>query len=111
MVQRQKNTYLYILVILILLAIIFSALFRAQEDYEEYKNIKAYFNQPNPPIQDWMNIKLISNNFNLSHQEIFDEMNVDGTKINPHISLNRFCKESHQNCTLLVEKLNNRTRR
>jgi len=111
MSKEQRTTFIYLVMILIILALIFSALFRAQEDYEAYQETKEYFNQPDIQIQDWMNIKLISSNFNLSSQEIFVEMGVDGTKINPHMSLYRFCKEAHQNCTLLIEKLNNRAER
>jgi len=109
--KKQNPNYIYVVVILILFAILFSTLFRAYENYSVYKEHKTYFNQPNPEVQDWMSIKIISTNFNLSSQEVFKEMNINETKTNPHVSLDRLCKEYHQNCNLLIEKLNNRIRR
>lgn len=106
--NKQNTNYVYVVVILILIAILFSILFRAYGNYSAYKEHKTYFNQPNPQIQGWMSIKTIFNNFNLSSQEIFKETGVNETKINIHMSLNRFCREYRQNCTLLIEKLNNR---
>ena len=108
--EKQKPNYIYIVVILILLALLFSVLFKALGNYSVYKERKIYFSQSDPRIQDWMSIKIISTNFNLSSQDIINEMNVNGRKINPHISLKRFCKEYERNCILLIERLNNRTR-
>jgi len=111
MSKEQNRNYIYVVIILLIVALLFSALFRAHENYLRYKENKDYLSQPNKKIQGWMNIKIISANFNLSSQEIFKEMGVDETKINPHISLDRFCKEYNQNCTLLIERLNNRAGR
>ena len=104
--KKQNPTYIYLVVILIILALLFSLLFRAQENYLVYREHKTYFSQPNPKIQDWMSIKIISTNFNLSAQEIFKEMGISETKTNIHISLSRLCKEYHEDCPLLIEKLN-----
>ena len=103
----RKQNYVYIVVILILFALLFSTLFRAYENYSIYREHKVYIQQPDSKIQDWMSIKTISTNFNLSSQEIFNEMGVNKTKMNIHISLSRFCKETHQNCAPILEKLNN----
>jgi len=109
--KKRSPAQIYAIVILILLAILLSILFKAHENYSIYEEQKGYFNQPNPEIQDWMSIKIISDNFNLSSQEIFKELNLNETKINSHVSLYRLCRETHQDCVILVEKLNNIARK
>lgn len=108
--KSQKTGYIYAIVILLLIAVIFSALFRAHENYSEYREQKDYLASSEKQIQDWMSIKTISTHFNLSFEEIFKEAEVNETKLNPHMSLKKFCVEYDKNCPLLIEKLNNRTR-
>lgn len=108
--KSQKEGYIYVVIILLLIAVIFSALFRAHENYSEYREQKDYLASSEKQIQAWMSIKTISTWFNLSFEEIFEEAGLNKTKINPHMSLKKFCNEYNQNCPLLMEKLNNRTR-
>lgn len=104
--KSQKKT-IYILVIIFLLLLSFFFLFKAKVHYSTWKSYHNYFEQPNQQIESWMSIKTISNKFNISNSEIIKEMGTNNTKINPHMSLDVYCKQYHKDCADLIERLNN----
>jgi hypothetical protein len=102
---KKKIDYAYIAFILVLIALILLFSFRVYHSYSSWRSYHNYLNQPNPQIEPWMNVRMISARFNITTGGIFKEMN-NKTSINPHISLDRFCTQYNQNCTDLVERLN-----
>lgn len=100
-----QRKVVYIALIIVLIAFVFLFSLRAYRQYHVWRSYHNYFNQPNPKIESWMTIKLISQKFNITEEEISESLD-NQTRINCHISLNRFCKQYHQNCTEIVDRLN-----
>lgn len=103
---QTRKLYIYIIIILIVLTIAVLYSFRAYHNYSVWKSQKNYFNYPNPKIQPWMTIDMISKEFNIPHAEIIKELNIT-EPINLNINLARFCRQYKRNCTILVDRLNN----
>lgn len=103
--ENRDKTILVIL-ILVIAALIFLFLFRAYNHYSAWRGNHTYFDRPDWKIESWMTLRTISTRFNITDSELFREVGVNEIKINPHITLDLFCKEYHQNCTDLVERLN-----
>jgi len=102
MKKRQRIIYI-ILIVLLLISIFFFAL-RTYEHYSAWKEYRTYFKNPDARIESWMNIKTISEKFNISYDQIFTTIGAD-KQVNIHMSLDIFCKVYNKNCPGLVEAL------
>lgn len=105
--KSQKQTlYISIIIILIVIALAILFSFRAYHNYFAWRSYHNYFNQSNPKIESWMTLNMISREFNISHADIIKELNITES-INPHLNLDRFCRQYHQNCSKIIDRLNN----
>ena len=110
MKKSSQKLILYILIAALLLIIIL--LFQnAYSHYSQFKSHENFFRQPHPAIEPGMTFVQISRQFNLGGGEILNQTSVPKVVINPHLTLERFCIQYNQNCTLLVEKLNRLVRK
>lgn len=106
MKKKLRKKEFYFVLAMILAVFVFFLLFRAYQHYSAWKAYHDYFNQPNPKIESWMSFDTISKRFQISEREILNELNVSERQINPRMTLDRFCRRYHQNCTELVKRLN-----
>jgi hypothetical protein len=111
MMNKKKNHYMRWIIILLAIALVFLFSYRAYVHYSDWKMYHNYFNQPNQKIESWMSIKMVSARFNVSVEDIFSAAGANPQKVNNHMALDRFCIEYNQNCTKLIERLNNLTRK
>ncbi len=100
----MHQAILIMLIIIILLVSSVLLIIKSYKNYNAWKEHRNYLKQ-NPEIQPWMSIKLISKEFNLSEQEIFQRININESKINSHISLNNLCKKYNKNCAELIAEI------
>ncbi len=107
MSNKGRDRYILLAVILVALAFVIFFSWRTYSNYVLWKNQHNYFKKPGQEIESWMTLKMISERFNISHTQLLEEMGVNKT-LNPHITLDVFCKQYKQNCTSLLERLNAR---
>ena len=104
-----------ICVIILVLMILFAV--RAYNHYNELKNHREYFRQPNAPIQDWMTIRSVVRYYNLTERQIYSELNVSpGTLVNElgienstaidRLTIKAICVQKKLDCNIVVDKLN-----
>jgi hypothetical protein len=105
--NKNKNLYALIIIFLIITAFIFFFLIRGYMNYAEWKDHRDYFKQSNTQIESWMSINLISTKFNLTTSQIYQEIGVNGTQINKHLTLDLFCKKYQKDCQVIINNLNN----
>ncbi len=103
---KTNNKILLVIIIIFLVLLSFLIIYRAYTNYSQWRNYHNYFSQENPQIQSWMNLNTISKRFNLTDEELNQALDINGTKVNKHISLDRFCKEYNKECSVIVENLN-----
>ena len=102
---KKRSVYTTLVVIFLIIALVFLLSYRAYAHYFIWNKYHNYFKNPNQKIEAWMSIRMISNEFSIPIDEIFTIMGVDSS-INKNTAIDRYCKEYHQNCTELVERLN-----
>jgi hypothetical protein len=109
-IKRRRNYAIIILIIILAVLVLFSFL-RAYIQYSNWKTQHNYFENPNPKIESWMTIKMISEQFNLTTTDILAEMKINNTPVNKHLTLELYCKQYHKDCTELIQRLNQHIRK
>ncbi len=111
MKKRDKSNLrpeiiIYIVLFLIVLGFILFFAYRSYADYSVFKEHQEYLKKSNIEVQSWMTISTISKKFHISQNDLYKILEVNRTQINPHITLDQFCKDYKRNCPALVEELN-----
>lgn len=102
----KKQFYVAVVIIIILALLIALSMFRAYRNYALFEQHKHYFYGEEVKIEPWMNIHLITANFNITKEQIVTQFNISSNKINSEASIYRLCKQYKKNCTLILEELN-----
>ena len=102
----KKHFYAAIAVIIILLVFIGLSAFLSYRNFSIFEKHKRYLNRDEAQVETWMNIKIITENFNITKQQIVGYFNISEFDIRSEASLNRLCKQYKKNCTQIVEELN-----
>lgn len=103
---KSETLYTVIIILLVIIAFMLFFFIKGYMDYAQWKSYRDYFKQPNPQIQSWMSVSLISTKFNLTKSQIYNDMGVNGSQINNHITLDLYCQQYHKDCSSILEKLN-----
>ena len=104
----KKHYYLALVIIIILVLLMVIFIFRAYRNYSVFEQHRHYFSNSSKEleIQPWMNINLITSNFEINKTQIVSYFNVSADKINSEASLYRLCRQYKQDCTKIVDELN-----
>lgn len=107
MKKVKKSKILFYFVILFFVLLILFLAYHTFINYHSWREHRNYFkNNPQPKIESWMTINMISNRFNITSVEILKEIGINKTQVNRHMALDRLCSEYKQNCIDVVNRLN-----
>ncbi|MFA5855982.1 MAG: hypothetical protein WC867_01385 [Candidatus Pacearchaeota archaeon] len=101
----KKNLQVILIVILLILMVFF--IFRAYIHFTNFKDHKNDLKNPEPKIEEWMNVHQAINRFNLPEDKVLEELKLKKTIQYQKLTIDQACKKNHLNCTEIIEKLNN----
>ena len=104
----KKHYHLALVIIIILVILMAIFIFRAYRNYSVFEQHRHYFSNSSKEleIQPWMNINLITSNFNITRVQIANSFNVTIDKIATEASLYRLCRQYRKNCNNIIDELN-----
>jgi len=111
----QAEVIIFAGLIIFVLMIFFTV--KAYYHYTELESHRKYFMQQNAPIQDWMTIRSIVRQYNLTESVIYEELNVtpgtiveelgvDDSILVDRMTIQTICVKKHLDCSSVVNRLN-----
>lgn len=102
--MKKSERGILVGLIIILIAAFFLLAFEANNQYSIFQEKRHQIKQPEK-IESWMSFSQISKILKISPEALLERLNIT-LKLNPHINLDLYCKQYKQNCTLLVDRIN-----
>jgi len=107
MKKRDNWKILCVVLIIILIVLIGFFAFRASERYSVMREHKGYFKGEDVQIETWMPVILVLEKFNISEDDLFNELNITGTISSRRLTIEKICEKKKLDCKVVVKNLNN----
>ncbi len=92
------------LLIAILVMLFFIFAFEATKHYSEFRQRHNEI-QEQAKIEPWMSFSQVARMLYLPPEVLFSQLNIT-LATNPHLTLELYCKKSNENCSSLVDRIN-----
>ncbi len=107
-VVREHDALVVALLVLLCLLVLLILYFTVQthRQYDVLKAHRAYFREANQSIQPWMTVEVVIQHFNLTQEQVYGTLGVNGSIEPPRSTISAICAERRLNCTQAVAELN-----
>ena len=102
--MKKSEKIALAMLIAVLIVTFFVLTIEANNQYTIFQERRHQVKQPEK-IELWMSFSQVSKILEIPPENLFLRLNLT-EKINSHINLDLYCKQYHQNCSALVEKIN-----
>ncbi|MCX6748807.1 MAG: hypothetical protein NT076_04330 [Candidatus Pacearchaeota archaeon] len=102
--MKKSEKIVLAILIIVLIAAFFMLASEANNQYAIWQQKRHQVKQPEK-IESWMSFSQISKIIQIPPEVLFEKLNIS-QGLNPHLSLDLYCKQHNQNCSLIMEKLN-----
>jgi len=105
--NKKYTLFGYIIILLCLIVFFIILSINSYQNYQTFKNHKNYFNNTPIKIGSWMAPHTVLKHFNITQQSLFLLLNATNSSSNLISPISTICSNKKENCTLILEKLNN----
>jgi len=107
--KKMKFLIFYSVLLTILIVFIAFSMLRSYNDYHAFKSHREYLRNNFPiQVESWMTPHTVLRRFNITSEDLFSTLNVTNSSFNLVKPISTICTEKKENCTIIVQKLNNK---
>ena len=108
-IMKDKTFFIYLGIFIVIIIAAAFFIFSANNNYHSFRGHQVYFrNNTNGTIQieNWMTPQTIIRHFNITQNNLFEEIGITNSTTNLRTPLVTLCKSYNISCSTLIQRLN-----